>query len=208
MIKIKYFNPTAELKELDLLQYIEKNSESSQKAMAEEINSAVSMVNVYLNRLEEENYIIKNYQSKKVVHYHITEEGMKRKNYLAITYFRELLDLYNVAENNIENFFQHLEEKAYQNILFYGAGDVAETILKVYKKRKKQKPKILAIVDDQKKSKKENFHGLKVIGREDIKNYPHDGIIITSYTFEEEIKERLEEIDYPSEQIKLFFSEM
>lgn len=205
---MKYFNPTAELKELDLLQYIEKNPENSQKEMSREINAAVSMVNLYLKKLEENHYIIKDYQSSKVVHYHITEKGMKRKNYLAITYFRELLGLYSVAEENIENFFRHLEDKGYQKILFYGAGEVAETILKVYQKRKENKLKILGIVDDDKHKVKKEFYGCKVIGREEIDNYPHDRIVITSYTFEEEIKERLEEIDYPSKKIKLFFSEM
>lgn len=204
---MKYFTPTAELKELNLLEYIEKNPESSQKTMAEEINAAVSMVNLYLSKLEEENYVIKDYQSAKVVHYHITAEGMKRKNYLALTYFQELLSLYTVAEENIKNFFKYLEGKGYQNVLFYGAGEVAETILSVYQKRNKEQPKVLAIIDDREKTKEEIF-GCKVIGRDQINDYRFDGIVITSYTFEDEIKERLEEMNYPSKQTELFFSEM
>lgn len=208
VIKIKYFNPTADRKELHLLQYIEQNPESSQKNMAKEIHSAVSMVNLYLKQLEEEDYIVKEYQSAKVVQYHITEAGIKRKNYLAITYFQELLDLYNVAEKNIDHFFEHLEKKGYQKILFYGAGEVAESILTVYKKRKKEFPQILAVIDDDPSVQAKGFYGFQVIGPAEISDYAHDGIIITSYTFEEEIKERLEAIHYPNEQIELFFNEM
>ena len=91
--------------------------------------------------------------------------------------------------------------------MFYGAGEVAETILSVYQKRRKETPKVLAIIDDQEKTKEE-IYGCKVIGRDEINNYTFDGIVITSYTFEDEIKERLEEIDYPKERIELFFSEM
>lgn len=205
---MKFFNPTADLKELLLLQCIEKNPDISQQAIAKEINAAVSMVNVYMNKLEEKGHLIKEYQSSKVVHYHITAEGMKRKNYLSLTYFQELLALYNLAEKNIEIFLDRLEEKGYKNVLFYGAGEVADTILTVTKKRKSKLPKVLALIDDHKNSKNKKTLGYDIISRDEIKDYDPDGIVITSYSFEDQIKERLEEIDYPEEQIELFFSEL
>jgi DNA-binding Lrp family transcriptional regulator len=53
---LRFFSPTSDLKELLLLQHIEDNSETSQHIIAKVINAAASMVNFYINRLEELNH--------------------------------------------------------------------------------------------------------------------------------------------------------
>ncbi len=49
---IKYFTPTAKLKELVILDHIEKNEDITQKELGEIANAAPSMVNVYINEKE------------------------------------------------------------------------------------------------------------------------------------------------------------
>lgn len=204
---MKFFSPTSDFKELLLLQHIEKNPKTSQHEIAREIGSAASTVNVYVNKLEEQGYLIRDYQSLKIVYYNITPEGIKRKNYLSITYFHELLDLYRLAEKNIENFLEKLEGKGYKNILFYGAGEVAETILGIIKGRKSKPLRVLALVDDDKERQGKKLLGYEIISREEINQYDHDGIVITSYTFEDDITNRLTEIGYPDDRIERFFTE-
>lgn len=205
---MKFFSPTSEYKELLLLEHIEKNSSTSQHEIAIKIGSAASMVNVYINKLEESGYLIRDYQSAKIVYYNITPKGIKRKNFLSITYFYELLDLYRLAEQNIEVFLEKLEERGYRNILFYGSGEVAETILGILKEKSDTLLKIVALVDDNKDRQGKELLGYKIISREEIKKFEHDGIVITSYTFEDDIKNKLEEIDYPKNHVELFFSGM
>lgn len=106
---MKFFSPISEYKELLLLEHIEKNPNTSQHEIARKIGSAASMVNVYVNKLEENGYLIRDYQSLKIVYYNITPEGIKRKNFLSITYFHELLKLYRLAEENMESFLLRLE---------------------------------------------------------------------------------------------------
>ncbi|NLP46832.1 MAG: winged helix-turn-helix transcriptional regulator [Epulopiscium sp.] len=205
---MKFFSPSAELKELKLLEFIEAKPKTSQHEIARVIGSAASMVNVYMDKFEEQGYLVRDYQSLKVVHYNITPEGIKRKNYLSITYYHELLSLYRLAERNIEKFLEKLEEKGYKNILFYGAGEVAETILAIVKDRQDKPLKVLALIDDSKEKINDEVLGYKVISKDQIKDYEHDGIVITSYTFEDEIKKKLEKIDYPKDKVELFFSGM
>lgn len=205
---MKFFSPTSEYKELLLLEHIEKNSSTSQHEIAIKIGSAASMVNVYINKLEESGYLIRDYQSAKIVYYNITPKGIKRKNFLSITYFHELLDLYRLAEQNIEVFLEKLEERGYRNILFYGSEEVAETILGILKEKSDTLLKIVALVDDNKDRQGKELLGYKIISREEIKKFEHDGIVITSYTFEDDIKNKLEEIDYPKNHVELFFSGM
>lgn len=204
---MKFFSPTSELKELLLLQHIENNPDTTQKEIAKVIDGAPSMVNVYIDNLEKQDYMVRDYKSAKIVYYNITPEGIKRKNYLAITYFHELLKLYRIAEENIENFLLGLENKGYKNILVYGAGEVAETILGVIKGRTDKPLKVLALIDDDKDIQGKELLGYKIIAREEINQYDHDGIVITSYTFEDDITQRLKEIGYPEDKIERFFTE-
>lgn len=204
---MKFFSPTSELKELLLLEHIEKKPDTTQKEIAKVISGAASMVNVYIDNLEEENYLVRDYKSAKTVYYNITQEGIKRKNYLAITYLQELLELYKLAEENVENFLLGLEDKGYRNILLYGAGEVAETILGIIKGRIDKPLKVLALVDDSKGRQGGKLLGYNIISREEINKYEHDAIVITSYTFEDDITNRLNEIKYPEDKIERFFTE-
>lgn len=204
---MNFFNPTSELKELLLLQHIESKPDTTQKEIAEVINGAASMVNVYIDNLEEKGYMNRDYRSAKIVNYHITSEGVKRKNYLLISYMRELIDLYQLAKNNINDFLHDIESKGYKNILLYGAGEVAETIIGVIRDRDTTAFNVLAIVDDSVAKKDKSILGYKIIGRDSIKEYNPDAIVITSYTFEDEIRNRLAEVGYPADRIVRFFGE-
>lgn len=204
---MNFFSPTKTLKEMLLLQHIEENPNTTQKGIARAVGGAPSTVNEYMEDLEERNLLIRDYKSAKVVHYNITPKGIKRKRYLSITYFHELLELYRLAEENIEKFLVGLEDKGYENILIYGAGEVAQTILGILKYRIDKSLKVVALIDDDKDRQDTEMLGYKIISREKIKDYKHDGVVITSYTFEDEIRKKLEEIDYPGDKIERFFTE-
>ena len=182
---MNFFSPTKTLKEMLLLQHIEENPNTTQKGIARAVGGAPSTVNEYMEDLEERNLLIRDYKSAKVVHYNITPKGIKRKRYLSITYFHELLELYRLAEENIEKFLVGLEDKGYENILIYGAGEVAQTILGILKYRTDKSLKVVALIDDDKDRQDTEMLGYKIISREKIKDYKHDGIVITSYTFED-----------------------
>jgi len=203
---MKFLSPTSELKELLLLQHIEKNPDTTQKEIAKVINGAKSMVNVYIDNLEENGYMVRDYQSAKIVYYNITPEGVKRKNYLLINYMRELLDLYRLAKENVEKFLLEIEERGYSKLLIYGAGEVAETILGVIRDRNKDTLKVLAVIDDNDEIQGKELLGYKIISRADINHYEHDAVIITSYAYEDEIRGKLKELNYSENKIIRFFS--
>ncbi|MCK9217206.1 MAG: winged helix-turn-helix transcriptional regulator [Firmicutes bacterium] len=202
---MKFFNPTSELKELLLLQHIEENPDTTHKEIAKVIGGAPSMVNVYIDNLEEKGQLIREYKSAKVVYYNITPEGIKRKNYLLITYMRELIDLYKLAKSNVEIFLKDVEDKGYKNILLYGAGEVAETIIGVIRDKDNASLNIMGIIDDDIVKQDKMFLNYKVIPRKEIKDYNHDAIIVTSYAFEDDIAKNLDELQYDKDKIIKFF---
>lgn len=205
MVKIKFFTPTAELKELTILQHIENNEDTTQKQLAEIVGAAPSMINVYINDYEEKDYIIREYISAKTVKYKITAQGIRRKNLLLIQYLHELMKLYKLAKENIEKFLGDLEDKGYRDILLYGAGEVAETILSVIRDKENFKLNIVGIIDDDLYKQGNKLMGYDIISSDGIEAYKHDAIVITSYTFEDEIRERLEEVGYEKGKVERFF---
>lgn len=202
---IKYFTPTAELKELVILQHIEENENITQKELGQIANSAPSMINVYINEYEKKGYIIREYLSSKTVKYQITTDGIRRKNYLLITYLHELLKLYRLAKENIERFLISLEDRGYKDIFLYGAGEVAETILSVIRDRENFNLNILGLIDDDVERQGKVLMGYKIISLDNAIKHSHDAIVITSYTYEDIIKKRLQEVGYDSSKVVRFF---
>lgn len=203
---MNFFNPTSELKELQLLQHIEVKPDTTQHEIARVIGGAASMVNVYIDRLENNGYMIRDYKSAKKVFYNITSEGVKRKNYLLINYMKELLDLYQLAKGNVENFLHNIESKGFKNIILYGAGEVAETILGVARDRNEDSINVLAVIDDNIDLHNKELLGYKIISRKDIDKYKVDCLVVTSYAYEDEILKKLKELGYPQEKIIRFFN--
>ena len=202
---MKFFNPTVILKELLLLQYIEKNEDCTQKELSKELGTTPSMINVYIADLEEKGFLIRDYKSLRVVYYRITPEGIKRKNYLLISYMKELLDLYQLAKSNVANFLMELENKGYKEIFLYGAGEVAETIIGVIRDKEISNLNVIAIIDDAAEKQGKEMLGFRVISRDILNMYKHDAIIVTSYAFEEEILDKLKDISYPMDKVERFF---
>ncbi|HHX61353.1 MAG TPA: winged helix-turn-helix transcriptional regulator [Epulopiscium sp.] len=204
--KTSFLAPTTKLKELSLLQHMEENPDTTQKKMAAAIDVAPSMVNVYLNDYEKKDYIVREYISARTVRYLVTPKGLKRKNYLLITYLHELLKLYKLAEENVEGFLGHLEDQGYRRILLYGAGEVAETILGIVKGREDGELEVVGVIDDEEDKRGKELLGFRIVAREDIQKYEHDVVVISSYTFEDEMIRKLAEIEYPKNRMVRFFS--
>lgn len=203
---MEFFSPTSVLKELRLLQHIEAEADTTQHEIAKTIGGAPSMVNLYVDRLEKNGYMTRGYQSAKVVYYNITPKGIKRKNYLLINYMKELLDLYQLAKANVERFLLNIENKGFHDILLYGAGEVAETILGVIRDGNRGKLNVIALVDDNADLQGKDLLGFNIISREDISIYDADGILVTSYAYEDTILEKLKELNYPQEKVIRFFN--
>ena len=84
--------------------------------------------------------------------------------------------------------------------MLYGAGEVAETIIEVVRDNKDSGLNIVAIVDDDKAKIGTEMLGYKVVSINNISGINHDAIIITSYTYEEDISKKLMEAGYPRDE--------
>ena len=201
---MEFFDSTSLYKEMALLEHIEKNKQTTQKAMSIAISSSLSMANTYLDKLENNNLIIREYQSPKIIHYHITPEGVKRKNFLQITFIKELMDIYIRGQASVSHFLKAIQDKGFKKILLYGAGEVAEIILDIINSQNIN-IEVVGLIDDNKDKQKQTIKGIKIYDNSCINELDHDGLVITSYTFEEEIINKLNELHYQKNKIIRYF---
>ncbi len=199
-----FFKTTANHKEMLLLEFIEQNKNISQPDIARYIGSSASMVNSYIDNLEKKGYLIRDYKSLKVVEYKITPVGIKRKKFLQITYMKELMKLYMEGQKSVGHFLESILEKGLKDVIFYGAGEIAEILIGIIRLSDID-INVKCIIDDDKKKQNKKINGIDIIPLSSVQRYNHDGIIITSYAFEDEIIKKLDMINYSEEKIVRYF---
>jgi DNA-binding MarR family transcriptional regulator len=200
-----FFKPTHLYKEYIILDLIEKNKDITQREIAKQLGIAVSMVNMILDDLEKNHYLKRKKHTSKTVEYLLSKQGYERRKLLNIWYLKSSQDIYMSAKDNILVFIQQIIAKGYKKILLYGAGEVAEILVRVLNEDKKIPLEVLAIIDDNSTRHSQNLLQIPIISKDSIVEYKHDGILVSSYTHRMTIRQTLESIKYPLKNIIEFF---
>jgi DNA-binding MarR family transcriptional regulator len=200
-----FFKPTLLYKEFMILDLIEKDANITQREISKTIGVAVSMVNQYIENFVEKGLIKKKKHSTKTVEYFITKKGAKRKKVLNISYLNASLNIYKSAKENIVEFLTQIINKGYENILLYGAGEVAEILLQTILIDSQIPINVLAVIDDDESKLGKTLVSKKIISLDRVNEYQFDGILISSYTNQKLILDKLLAVNYQKENILHFF---
>ena len=200
-----FFKPTVLYKEFLILDLIEKDQNITQRQMAEALGVAVSMVNQYLDNYEKEGLIKRKRHSTKTVEYFVTKKGTERRKLLNIWYLKSSHEVYLSAKDNIIKFLSQIIDRGFKKILLYGAGEVAEIMLQVMNDDNQIPLEVVAVIDDNYDRILDKLVNHPIIALNQIDQYNHDGIMISSYKHHETIYNNLLRIDYPKKQIIQFF---
>ena len=201
----QFFKPTLLYKEYMILDMIEKNSNITQREMSNAIGMAVSMVNDYLDEYEKKGLINRIKHSTRNVEYFITKKGTERRKVLNIWYLKSSHNIYLQAKDNITNFLNQIINKGFKKILLYGAGEVAEIMLRVLNDDNQIPIEVLAVIDDDPAKENKIVVNLPIISLNSINNYKHDGILVSSYKHHDVINNNLNKIKYPFNKVINFF---
>ena len=201
----QFFKPTVLYKEYMILDMIEKNPNITQREMSKTIGIAVSMVNDHIDQYEKDKLIKRKKHSTKTVEYFVTKKGIERRKVLNIGYLNASQRLYNSAKENIESFLVQIENKKFQNILLYGAGEVAQILLHSIETRVDSKINVLAIIDDDPKKQGNSLNNKMIINRNQVTDYDHNGILISSYINNDKMLKNLQEQNYDLTKVFNFF---
>ena len=199
------FKPSPLYRELAILNAISDNPSVTQRDIASLANVTATMVNKYLDKYESAGLVTKDYASSKNVKYNITKKGIERRKLLSIQFLESSLDVYNDAKDQCSSFLKTIVSKNYKNVLFYGAGEVAEIMVYVINNTLDLDINVLAIVDDDQKKIGTKLLNTPIISKEDIHKYNYDGILISSYGHSKAILSKLEELNINKQKIIKFF---
>ena len=205
--KESLFKPSPLYRELALLNTISDNPNATQRDIANIANVTATMINKYLDKYEEEGLVTKEYASSKTIKYCITKKGIEKRKLLSIQFLESSLQVYNQAKDQCSNFLKEIISLNYKNILFYGAGEVAEIMVYVINNTIGLDLNVLAIIDDDKEKIGTNLVNIPIISIDDIDNYDYDGILVSSYGHSSAIIKKLEKINIDKNKIIKFFEE-
>lgn len=203
----EFFNPTPLYKEYLVLDLIDKDKNITQREISKMVGISLSMVNQYLDEYENKGYIIREYKSTKVVKYLITEKGKERKRVLNIGYLSATQRLYKSAKEETTTFINQIIEKGFKNIIFYGAGEVAEIFLQTINDNNSIPINVVGVVDDDLSKVGKKIVNTTIKDNSIVNNIKHDGVLIASYTNHDQIYKKLISLEYPKNKILYFFNE-
>jgi len=100
--RLKFFEPTAELRKFMLLNEIKNNSKISQSNLSKRVNVVPAMINKYIKELQAKKEIELRGKNKKTTRYYLTKKGLYRKQQYLFDYINEILILYKEIKREIK----------------------------------------------------------------------------------------------------------
>ncbi len=118
-------------RELQILTAIEEGEPLTQRALAERLDVALGLCNLYLKRLVRKGYIKivefpKKPAARKRLRYLLTPRGMAEKTRLTYEHMAYSLHLYRRARQRLSESLGRLSESGAKRIALYGTGEAAE----------------------------------------------------------------------------------
>jgi DNA-binding MarR family transcriptional regulator len=116
-------------RELQILEYLEHNPDTTQADLATRLGVAVGSVNWYLKRLVNKGYVKVRKMQRRRLRYLITPQGVAQKMRLTQAYMQASLRLYRETRAEAQRLLAQVQEAGYEAIWIEGDGDLAEICL-------------------------------------------------------------------------------
>lgn len=116
-------------RELQILEYLERNPDTTQADLATRLGVAVGSVNWYLKRMINKGHIKVRQMQRRRLRYLITPQGVAEKARLTQDYMRVSLRLYREMRSQARNLLAQVLDAGYEAVRVEGDGDLAEICL-------------------------------------------------------------------------------
>lgn len=162
------------LKTLQILDELSRNGDLTQRALSKKIGVALGLTNLYLKRLVKKGYVkVVNIKPNRL-RYELTPKGIAHKTILTLRYLQNSYHFYKEARRRIRDSFQILVEEGCSDVIFYGAGEIAEI---AYLSLRETPLRFKGIVDEKRTG--EIFYGYPVLHPDSLRGMDFDKLIMT-----------------------------
>ena len=171
------FRPPEEIRELNLLQELEKNPKTSQRELSHKFGIALGVTNACLKRMARRGWIRITGLNHRQIAYNLTPRGIAEKTKLTFQLISWTVQHYSSLKRTIERTFLEMQNDGVRRVVFYGVSDEMEV---AYITLQGVNLQLVGIVEDE-----ERFSSSIVLGYElepvsRIQELKPDGVLITS----------------------------
>jgi DNA-binding CsgD family transcriptional regulator len=118
--------PEENVRELTLLEQIERDPDVTQASLATQLGVAVGTVNWHIKRLIDKGALKVKRAERKKLRYIITPEGIALRARLTVDYIERSFDLYRRTRQRVKTHLNEVKRAGYDRIRLIGDGDVAD----------------------------------------------------------------------------------
>jgi len=188
MRNLDLFRPPQEMRELNLLQELEKNPIISQRELSHKFGIALGVTNACLKRMVRRGWIrITGFNHRKIGYY-LTPKGIAEKTKLTLHLISWTVQHYSALKEIIGRKFLEMQNSGIERIVFYGVSDEMEV---AYVTLQGVNLKLIGIVEDEDKMNQKEVFGFELKDIRHIETLKPDAILITSLLGQNEREERL-----------------
>jgi DNA-binding Lrp family transcriptional regulator len=185
------FKPSDEMRDLRLLEELEKNPIVSQRELSHKFGIALGVTNACLKRMARNGLIrIRNLNPRKIGYY-LTPKGFVEKTRLTVHLISFRVQHYSELKKVISNRLLEMQRAGRQRVVFYGVSDEMEV---AFVTLQGVNLKLVGIVEDDEKLKPQIIFGYELEPVSRVQELKPDCILITSLSENEKKKKTLKHI--------------
>ena len=188
MTSFNLFKPPQEIRELNLLQELERNPIISQRELSHKFGIALGVTNACLKRMARRGWIRMMNQDHRKIGYFLTPKGFAEKAKLTFHLISWTVQHYSTLKDIIGERLLEIQRKGAERIVFYGVSDEMEI---AYVTLQGLNLKLVGIVEDEDKIDKKESFGFELKGINQIATLNPDAVLITSLIGQEVKREKL-----------------
>ena len=183
------FKPSEGLRDLRLLEELEKNPIVSQRDLSHKFGIALGVTNACLKRMARKGLIrIRGFNHRKIGYY-LTPKGFAEKAKLTLNLISHIVQHYSELKKIISQRLLKMQGDGLQRIVFYGVSDEMEV---AYITLQGVNLKLVGIVEDDEKMTPQIIFGYEIEPVSRIQELNPECILITSLEGSEKKKEKLQ----------------
>jgi len=191
MSNLDLFKPPQEIRELNLLQELEKNPIVSQRDLSHKFGIALGVTNACLKRMARRGWIRIMNIDRRRIGYYLTPQGLAEKTKLTLHLVSWTVQHYSTLKDIIGQRLLEMQDNGVERIVFYGVSDEMEI---AYVTLQGSSLKLVGIVEDEKRINKKEVFGFELKKVNQIEILKPDGVLITSLADLDEKEENLRKL--------------
>jgi len=185
---LSFFKPSERMRDLQLLEEIEKNPKISQRELSNKFGVALGVTNACIRRMARRGLIkLKGIPPRRIAYY-LTPKGFTEKANLTLRFFSYNIHHYSEMKKQISGKLLDLQRNGVKRIAFYGLGDEMEV---AYITLQGLKMELVGILDDDSPPDKKKIFNHPIYPLKEARNLNLDAILITAVNDREKRIKRL-----------------